>query len=303
MALGKIEKISVFIAVAKTGAFASAARRLNLSPSVVTRVVAELEAELGVQLFVRTTRKVMLTTAGRHFVEKAGKAVDQLQEAEEFIHAEQNTLSGELRVNAPLSFGLHFLADAISKFRILYSDVYLKLSLTDDFIDILAAEFDMALRISGPPADKSTIWRKICPVPRVLVASPNYLARRGIPTEPKQLMDHTCLAYSNLASGMEWSFTSKNHTKQSVSPKFCFECDNGEVLADLAALGEGISLLPSFIVAKHIADEKLQIILPEWQAPTIWLTAYYPPYEILPAKVKAFTTFIEDSIGKFLPPN
>ncbi len=303
MALGKIEKISVFIAVAKTGAFASAARRLNLSPSVVTRVVAELEAELGVQLFVRTTRKVMLTTAGRHFVEKAGKAVDQLQEAEEFIHAEQNTLSGELRVNAPLSFGLHFLADAVSKFRILYGDVYLKLSLTDDFIDILAAEFDMALRISGPPADKSTIWRKICPVPRVLVASPNYLARRGIPTEPKQLMDHTCLAYSNLASGMEWSFTSKNHTKQSVSPKFCFECDNGEVLADLAALGEGISLLPSFIVAKHLADKKLQVILQDWQAPTIWLTAYYPPYEILPAKVKAFTTFIEDSIGKFLPPN
>jgi DNA-binding transcriptional LysR family regulator len=298
MALGKIEKIQVFMAVSEAGGFAHAARRLNLSPSVVTRVIAELEEDLGVQLFVRTTRKVALTAAGRHFAEKAGKAVDQLQKAEEFVRAEQNSLAGELRVNAPMSFGLHFLATAISRFRILHSNVAIKLSLTDSFIDILSADFDMALRISGPPKDKSTIWRKICPVPRVIVAAPNYLMRRGTPAHPSELMGHNCLAYSNLASGVDWEFVSRKNIKQAVRPQICFECNNGEVLADLAVLGEGITMLPAFVVDKLVDQGKLEIILDGWQAPTIWLTAYYPPYEILPEKVKAFTAFVEDTIGK-----
>jgi DNA-binding transcriptional LysR family regulator len=297
MSLGKIEKIQIFIAVAEHSAFAAAARRLNLSPSVVTRVVAELEAELGVQLFVRTTRKVALTAAGAQFAGKAASAIAQLKAAEDFIRAEQNSLSGELRVNAPLSFGMRYLATAVSRFRALNGEVSLKLSLTDSFIDIVSADYDMALRISGAPKDKSTIWRKICPVPRVLVASPNYLERRGVPTEPRQLDEHNCLGYSNLASGIEWTFTSPSKSKQTVTPVFCFECDNGEVLADLASLGEGITLLPKFIVEKYLTEGKLKTILLDWQAPEIWLTAYYPPYDVLPAKVKAFTRFIEDSIG------
>ncbi len=297
MSLGKIEKIQIFMAVAEHSAFAAAARRLNLSPSVVTRAVAELEAELGVQLFVRTTRKVALTSVGTQFAGKAAKAIAQLKDAEDFIRTEQNSLAGELRVNAPLSFGLHFLATAVARFRSIYGGVSLKLSLTDSFIDIVSADTDMALRISGPPKDKSTIWRKICPVPRVLVASPNYLERRGIPTEPHQLSEHDCLGYSNLASGLEWTFTAPGQQKQNVSPAFCFECNNGEVLADLASLGEGITLLPHFIVEKHLAEGKLKTILVDWHSPEIWLTAYYPPYDVLPAKVKAFTSFIEDSIG------
>jgi DNA-binding transcriptional LysR family regulator len=298
MALGKVEKIQIFLSVAEHGSFASAARRLNLSPSVVTRVVAELEQDLGVQLLVRTTRKVALTSAGQHFVARAGRAARDLQEAEDFVRAEQNSLTGELRVNAPLSFGLRFLAEAVSRFQTLYSDVTLKLSLSDSFIDIVSSDFDMALRISGPPTDKSTIWRKIHEIPRVLVASPNYLAGLGKPTEPKQLINHRCLAYSNLASGVEWQFRSAKSEKQNVSPKFSFECDNGDVLADLAVLGEGITLLPMFIVERHLAAGKLEVILPDWTAPTIWLTAYYPPYDILPAKVKAFTSLIEDSVAR-----
>jgi DNA-binding transcriptional LysR family regulator len=296
MAFGKIEKIQIFLSVAELGSFAAAARRLNLSPSVVTRVVAELEQDLGVQLFVRTTRKVALTSAGQHFVERAGKATQHLQEAEDFVRAKQNSLSGELRVNAPLSFGLRFLARAVSQFQTQYNDVTLKLSLSDNFIDILSSDFDMALRISGPPTDKSTIWRKIREVPRVLVASPTYLKRMGTPSEPKQLINHRCLAYSNLASGVEWRFRSSKDEKQNISPKFSFECDNGDVLAELAVLNEGITLLPRFIVERYLADEQLEVILAEWKAPTIWLTAYYPPYDVLPAKVKAFTSFIEDSI-------
>ena len=113
-------------------------------------------------------------------------------------------------------------------------------------------------------------------------------------------MDHNCLAYSNLASGVDWEFVSQENIKQTMRPRICFECNNGEVLADLAVLGEGITMLPAFIVDRLVNEGKLDVILKGWQAPTIWLTAYYPPYEILPEKVKAFTAFVEDTIDKSL---
>jgi DNA-binding transcriptional LysR family regulator len=274
--LGKVEKIQVFQAVAKRGAFGAAARQLNMSPPVVTRLVAELEAALGVQLLVRTTRKVALTQAGRQFLGKSSEALDLLNQAEAFVRAEQNSLAGDLRVNAPMSFGLHFMAKIAKQFRAQHPQVKLKLSLTDSFIDILTADIDMALRISEPPKDKSTIWRKICPIARVAVASPNYLEQNGTPREPKDLLGHNCLGYGNLAGGQNWA--------------------NGNVLADLAVLGEGIAILPEFIVQHHLAQKKLQIVLKPWTLPAIWLTAFYPPYVRLPAKVAAFTAAIEEMI-------
>jgi DNA-binding transcriptional LysR family regulator len=272
-----------------------------MSPSVVTRIVAELETDLGVQLLVRTTRKVALTQSGRQFLGKSKEALDLLHQAEAFVRAEQNTLVGDLRVNAPLSFGLHFMATAASQFRAQHPQVKLKLSLTDSFIDILTADVDMALRISEPPKDKSTIWRKICPVPRVAVASPNYLAACGTPREPKDLRDHTCLGYGNLAGGQNWVFTSQRGEKQVIAPICGIECDNGDVLADLAVLGEGITILPEFIVQRHLTQKKLQVVLKTWTLPAIWLTAFYPPYVRLPAKVDAFTALIENTISAKIP--
>jgi DNA-binding transcriptional LysR family regulator len=294
--LGKVEKIQVFLAVATLGAFGAAARQLNMSPSVVTRLVAELEADLGVQLLVRTTRKVALTHAGRQFLGKSREALDLLHQAEAYVRAEQISLVGDLRINAPMSFGLHFMAAIAGQFHSQHPQVKLKLSLTDSFIDILTADVDMALRISEPPKDKSTIWRKICPVPRVAVASPNYLAGRGIPHEPKDLSDHDCLGYGNLAGGQNWAFTSLKGVKQVIAPTCSINCDNGDILADLAAMGEGITILPQFIVQRHLAEKKLQVVLKAWTLPAIWLTAFYPPYVRLPAKVAAFTALIEGTI-------
>jgi DNA-binding transcriptional LysR family regulator len=297
MSLGKAERIQVFIAVAEAESFARAARRLNLSPSVVTRLVAELEAQMGVQLLVRTTRKVALTAAGREFLEKSKAALAALEEAEEEVRQHQNALRGEIRISAPLSFGQKFLAPAISRFRILHDQVTLKLTLDDSFVDLGEGRFDMALRIAGPPKDQSVIARNICLVPRVLVASPKYIARRGKLREPRELAQHDCMGYSNLPDAVRWSFTSAKGETQSVNLRFCMECNNGDVLAGLAALGEGIALLPRFIVEERLAGEKLVEVLGDWRAPEIWLTATYPPFTRLPAKVKAFTAFIEDALS------
>jgi DNA-binding transcriptional LysR family regulator len=295
---GQIERIRVFLEVAERQSFAAAARSLGLTPSIVTRYVSELEAELSVQLLVRTTRRVSLTVAGRLYVERIRPVVDEIDRTNEFVRQQQDAVKGLLRVSAPLSLGLRFLPGAIARFCNLYPNVELKLNLTDRFVDMLGDEFDMALRISGPPSDKSTIWRKICVVPRLLAASPAYLLRAGVPKAPGDLTGHKCLGYSNFAGGDRWTLrNSVTGEEQSTEVKLPFECDNGEVVAELAASGEGIALLPRFIVSKYLAVETLTPVLAQWRPPEIWLTAFYPPYQALPAKVNAFTHLIEQLIA------
>jgi DNA-binding transcriptional LysR family regulator len=250
-----------------------------------------------VQLLVRTTRRVSLTGAGRQYADDVRTAVGEIDRANAQVRERQNVLQGLLRVSAPLSLGLRFLPRAVAQFRLLYPYVDLKLNLTDQFVDILGEDFDMALRVSGPPDDKSTIWRKICVVPRLLVASPAYLLRMGEPKSPDDLAEHQCLGYSHFAGGADWSLrngaTGEARTTHVSLP---IECDNGDALCELAALGEGVALLPRFIVAAHLENGGLARVLSQWEPPEIWLTALYPPYESLPVKVLTFTKFIEQIV-------
>jgi DNA-binding transcriptional LysR family regulator len=294
---GQIERMRVFLEVARLQSFAAAARALKLTPSIATRYVGELEAELGAQLLVRTTRRVSLTVAGQQYADRLRSAVNEIDRANEYAREQQNVLRGLLRVSVPLSLGLRFLPGAVAQFRLLYPHVDLKLNLTDEFVDILGEDFDMALRISGPPEDKSTIWRKICVVPRLMVASPEYLLRLGEPKSPEDLADHPCLGYSHFAGGPNWALrNTANGEARTVQVTLPIECDNGDALCELAALGEGVALLPRFIVATHIEKGRLAHVLPQWQPPEIWLTALYPPYKSLPVKVLTFTKFIEQIV-------
>jgi len=295
---GQIERIRIFLEVADRQSFAAAARALGVSPSVATRHVSELEGELGAQLLVRTTRRVSLTVAGRLYRDRVRGVVTEIDSANEFVRQQQNTVAGVLRVSAPLSLGIRFLPGVAATFRARYPDVRLKLNLTDRFVDMLGDEFDMALRISGPPADKSTIWRKICVVPRLIVASPAYLLRAGTPKAPADLARHKCLGYSNFVGGDQWTLSDAvTGATQSAQVSLPFECDNGDVVGDLAALGEGVALLPRFIVARHLETGALSPVLASWRPAEIWLTAFYPPYETLPAKVAAFTQVVERAIA------
>lgn len=289
---GQFERMTSFANVAEQGGFAAAARKLGLSPSIVTRQIAELETHLGVQLFTRTTRQVALTDAGRLYLERTQPILSALAEANSAVVERQIGLSGPLNITAPLSFGMRVLPQIMSQFRILHPGVTVNLQLTDRFVDIAQDGFDMALRISGPPPDQSTIWRKICAAPRILAASPHYLARRGIPTTPKALRDHDCLHYAERAGSAVWLLTHKGDPVQ-VQFKPCLTCNNGDTLVRLACNDEGIVLLPTFLMQEALDSGALQQILPDWHPPEIWLTVTYPNYEKLPAKVAAFTSFVE----------
>lgn len=296
---GQLERINVFISVAELQSFAKASRHLGVSRSIVTRYVGELEDELGVQLLVRTTRKVSLTVAGQVYLDRVRPLVDEFQRAGELVKQQQDTLHGDLRISAPISFGLRFLPEILDDFAAAYPEVRLKVDMTDRFVDLMDEGYDMALRISGPPSGVSNIWRKIATVPRLLVASPGYIEECSKPEVPLDLSSHRFLAYSHFAGGDTLHLKdSKQGTEVVVPLKQSFQANSGELIVAQAVQGWGITLMPIFLLSEELRKGRLVSVLDSWHAPEIWLTAFYPPYDRLPKKVGAFTSFIEDAVAR-----
>ena len=290
--MGELESLRVFLTVAEQGSFAGAARQLAMTPASVTRTVAALERRLGVQLLVRTTRQVSLTSAGAVYAARVAPLVEGLAQVAEETREEEGVTSGAIRISAPMSLGLKVLPPVLSQFSTLHPQTHVSLTLTDSFVDIVEDAYDLAIRISGPPDDKSTIWRKICEVQRVLVASPSYLATRDTPATPDDLAGHACLSYRFDAREEQWELT-RGPSRRVHKATGAFSANNGDLLARLAVNSEGIALLPRFIVDDDLAAGRLIEVLSDWSAPQIWLTLYYPPYERLPLKVATFSDFFE----------
>jgi DNA-binding transcriptional LysR family regulator len=298
--MSDLHEIKAFLTVAEHRSFVAAARQLSMTAPSVTRAVGALEDKLGVQLLLRTTRQVSLTSAGAVYAARVGPLLAEFQKAGEEVREQQGDTAGLLRINAPMSLGQQILPDVASGFRVEYPDTAISLSLTDRFIDIVSDSVDLAIRISEAPKDKSTIWRKICRVRRVLVASPGYLAAFGTPSDPDQLHDHACLAYDEDAVGETWELSHAGRTRKIKAGK-TVAGNNGDLIARLAENGEGIALLPLFIVEHALASNRLQQILPEWEPPALWLTLYYPPYEKLPMRVAKFSDFFENYVTHTRP--
>lgn len=294
---GQIERIRVFLRVAELESFAAAARDLGVSRSIVTRYVGELEDELGVQLLVRTTRKVSLTVAGQVYLDRTRPLVEDLDRARDLVKQQQDTLSGDLRISAPVSFGQRFLPGILHEFHLAHPDVQVKIEMTDRFVDLIDESYDMALRISGPPSGVSNIWRKIASVPRSIVAAPAYLDSAGTPRHPTALADHGFLAYSHFPGGAALQLLHRETGEAAAATlDHWFESNSGEVIVALAEKGCGVALMPNFLMSDELKNRRLVPLLDAWSAPEIWLTAFYPPYDKMPAKVAAFTSFIEDMV-------
>ncbi|MHC2354452.1 DNA-binding transcriptional LysR family regulator [Sinorhizobium meliloti] len=156
----------------------------------------------------------------------------------------------------------------------------------------MSERFDLALRVSEAPRDRSTIWRKVCRVRRILVASPGYLAIFGTPETPDDLSRHGCIAYDEEAISETWELTNGGRTRKALAGKV-LAANNGGLIAKLVEDGQGLALLPHFIVGDALARGALKQVLAEWEPPELWLTLYYPPYEKLPMRVARFSDFFE----------
>lgn len=288
----ELKPIRVFLEVAAQRSFAAAARTLRMTPASVTRIVARLEEEAGQQLLVRTTRHVSLTSAGALFAARYRPVVEEFDRVAEDLARATRPDRGSLVINAPMSFGLRLLPRLVDGFRLAYPGIDLSICLTDTLVDIVAEGADLAIRISGPPQDKSTIWRKICEVPRCAVGAPALFERVGRPRAPEDLDPALCMSYAAGRGAETWRFE-QGGTKRSVAAGTRTVSNNGDFLYALALAGVGIAVLPEFIVRDGLRDGRVEIALPEWRVAPLWLSLYYPPYEALPPLVATFTDFFE----------
>jgi len=287
-----LKPIRVFLEVATRRSFAAAARDLRMTPATVTRTVAQLERDLGQQLLVRTTRQVSLTAFGAEVAARYRRIVDDFDRATVDLLRATQPHRGRLRINAPMSFGLRVMPRLIDSFRLAYPRIELEVSLSDTLLDVMESAHDLAIRISLPPRDKSTIWRKLCEIPRVAVASPRLFDRHPRPLSPDDLHPALCLAYASSGEEEVWQFR-KGQILRRVTAGRMVVANNGDFLTALVLAGSGIAMLPEFIVHDALASGRAEVILPDWSLPQLWLSLHYPPYQPLPPLVEIFSSFFE----------
>ncbi|MEO0972642.1 MAG: LysR substrate-binding domain-containing protein [Pseudomonadota bacterium] len=298
MSVDKLSAFNAFIAVVEEGNFAAAARALGLSRSQVNRSVINLEDQLGVHLFNRTTRAVVLTPSGQAFYERVKVVLADLAEAEEALRDEHDTPQGEKLINAPMSFGVRYLGPALARFMARYPKIRVQLTLTDRFIDPVAEGFDMTLRIAAPTECPSLIDHTIVPIRRVTCASPGFIAQHGRPESLGDLATLPCLHYGNLPTGNTWRLRRDGGAWQDVRVNGVLCANNAEVLCDAALAGLGVALLPTFIAGAGLNDGRLMPLLTEFESPAIALTLIYPPNRHLSARTRLFVNFMHDSFAE-----
>lgn len=286
--MNPISRVSIFIAVVKHASFAAAARELGITSSAVSKQIQNLEYELQVKLLNRTTRKVSVTEEGSVFYERAGRAMEDLQEAKEQIYELKSHPRGPLKVSVPLSLGDKYLGRSIAAFAKLHPDVELDVSFDDRFVDVIGEGFDVIVRI-GSLVDTSLVARRLASCPIVLTASPDYLKRCGTPKTPDDLAAHNLLLYTRSPGPPEWQYRDANGKQGRVALKGTFKSDAGDMLRAAALEGLGIALLPAFDVAEPLASGQLKRILVGFESwPQRDIHAIFPPNRFVSTRLRLF---------------
>lgn len=288
--MDKLTNMRAFTKVVAHGSFTEAARDMLLSRSAISKYVMDLEADLGVQLLNRTTQSVSPTDIGHRHYERCIAILADIEDAELALSHAQVQPRGLLRVNAPMSFGTKYLGHTISDFMERYPELQISLVLSDEQLDTVQEGFDVTIRLTDSPP-LGLIGRKIGGVARTLCASPAYIERAGIPKHPSDLLNHTCLSYSYLASGLQWRLSGADGD-HNIQVPWLLCSNNGEILRDVAIDGRGIALLPTFIVAAQLHDGGLVQVLSNFNAPEMSICALYPSTRYVPVKLRVFIDFL-----------
>lgn len=289
--LPDLEAWAVFARVAEAGSFAGAAGELGLSKATVSKMVARLESRLGERLFNRTSRRLSLTETGRVLSVRAARILADAEAVEAEARAQSAAPRGRIRMAAPMSFGLAHVAPVLPDFLTAYPAISIDLNLGDELVDLVGGGFDLGLRIAAL-SDSSLVARRLCQVRRLLVGAPEYFARNGRPSHPRDLSRHACLNYSCLPSGDSWPFAGPSGEECDVRVGGPLRANNADLLMPSLRAGIGIALQPEFLVWRDLREGRLEAVLPDWSAPRIALNIVTPPGGPRPAKVAVLIEFL-----------
>jgi DNA-binding transcriptional LysR family regulator len=280
-----------FVRVVEARSFTGAAARLRVSKSVVSARVAGLEQQLGMRLLHRTTRRLTLTPDGLALYERCARMVAAADEASATAAGSSETPRGLLRVNAPIVFAEEYLAEPMAAYLARYPEVRIEITMSDRFINLVEEGIDLAVRISSKLEGGGLVARKLASDQTVLVAAPAYLARRGTPTSPDELVHHDCLVYSLLRVAQEWRFRDRKEPF-TMAGAARFSAASGALLRRGALAGMGLAVLPTFMVASDLAAGRLQPVLDAFLPSKLGIYAAYPQARPVPTKTRAFVDLL-----------
>ncbi|HEY0274656.1 MAG TPA: LysR family transcriptional regulator, partial [Paenirhodobacter sp.] len=288
--LDRLEADRMFVSVLDTGSFAEAAKRLGVSGGQASKLVSRLEADLGVQLLKRTTRALSPTEVGQAYYARLKGILDDYDTLESAVLNASGAPAGRLRLSAPMSFGTIRLAPRLLDFAEAFPEIHLDVSFSDRMVNLVDEGFDMAVRI-GSPADSSLIARRLCAVRVVVVASPAYLARHGMPRIPADLSTRDCIIDTNFRDPTSWHFTlPEGGISIPVAGRLRFS--NGQASLAAAEAGLGVARVPTFIAGEALRAGRVCVLFPGTEDPSHSLYAVYPAAKHLAVKVRTLVDFL-----------
>lgn len=278
--------MNLFVEVARANSFRRAAEVLGLPNSTVSRRIAELERDVGLRLFNRSTRRVELTEGGRLYFDNCKRIIQEAELAHQELTHLHARPSGVIRASMPVDFSVIYLSPLLADFSHRYPGIRFSLDLTPNHADLVGDPVDVAIRMR-PPKDQSLIARPIARLGTVLVASPDYLQKRGLPGQPQDLLGHDCLRMKDAP----WTLIHRDGGSQSVEVTGQFVANNRGLLQQLALSGQGIVQSADSWVQADLAAQRLVRVLPDWAPPVVEAFALTAT-RLLPAKVRVFIDYL-----------
>jgi DNA-binding transcriptional LysR family regulator len=291
--MDRIDAMQAFVAVADLRGFAPAARKLGLSPSGVTRLVAALEERLGARLLQRTTRSVTLTDIGTRYLERARRVLADLEEAEGSVQAERTQPSGRLVISAPIGFGRLHVSPVMSAYLKRYPEVSAELRLSDRMINLVEDGVDLAVRI-GHLADSSLVARHVGEMRRIVVASKAYLKQRGEPKTPETIASHATIQFGGSTAPPDWRFVENGREiRVACTPRFT--TNSADAAIQYAEQDGGLTRVMAYQAAAALRAGRLQIVLAKFEQPALPIHIVYPTSRLLSAKVRTFIDLVVET--------
>lgn len=296
--MDKLRAITVFRRVIELGSFKGAAEDLNLSKAAISKNIRELEEFLQSPLINRTTRNLSITDSGQAYYQQVRHILDDLRNADLAIQESTDSLSGVLRISAPMSFGLTLINAGLCEFMKTYPKVKVELVLSDQYTDLVSGGFDIAIRGAGTLKDSSLKQRKLLTLKRILCASPAYLSNHPDIKKPQELEQHNCMVYSLSSSPTQWTYK-KNTKKHTILIRpSSYVVNNSLALTQAAITGLGIILTPELLVRTSLNSRQLVPLLPDIEFESHALYAVYPYHKETSRKLRTLIEFLAEYLSR-----
>ena len=290
--MDRIDAMQAFVAVADLEGFAPAARKLGLSPSAITRLIAALEERLGARLLQRTTRQVTLTDAGSRYLERARRILADVEEAEDAVESERTRPEGRLVISAPFGFGRLHVSPVVSAYLKRYPEVGVALRLSDRRINLVEDGVDLAVRLGHLP-DSTLVARHVGQMRRIVVGSHGYLKLRGEPKRPADLTSHDTIQFGAMTATPDWRFVEDGQEIR-ITPTPRFTSNSSDSAIQFAEQDGGLTRVMAYQAAESLKAKRVRIVLAAFEQPPVPIHVVYPTSRLLSAKVRTFIDLVTE---------